>query len=100
MIGVNLDNLETLIKKNNIYLNSFNTNKKRLLNSINDLNNCYEGSSLEFLFMELQKEKNNIETISKVIENYSDILYGVKCSYENQDQNFKIQINRINSNLK
>lgn len=99
MIGVNLDNIDTLIKKNNIYLNSFNSNKKRLLNSINDLNNCYSGSSLEYLFIELSRNKQNIETISKVIENYSNILSSVKNSYESQDQNLKAQLNRIKSHL-
>lgn len=99
MIGINTDNIDTLIKKNNIYLNSFNLNKRKLISSINELDNCYNGSSLEYLFIEPQKEKKNIETISNVIDNYSDILYSVKCGYQNQDQYLKSQTNHMNSNL-
>lgn len=99
MIGINLDNIDILIKKNNIYLNSFNTNKKRLISTINELSSCYSGNSLEYLFIEISREKQNIETISKVIDNYSNILSSVKCSYESQDYNLKNQVNRINSSL-
>ena len=99
MIGVNVDNLDTLIKKNNIYLNSFNSNYKRLVSAINELNSCYSGSSLEYLFTEPMKEIKNIQTISNVIENYSNILSGVKISYQQQDQTFKAQVNHMNSKL-
>ncbi len=99
MIGVNVDNIDSLIKKNNMYLNSFNTSKTKLIETINELDKCYSGTSLEFLFIEPQKEKKNIDTISKMIENYSDILYLVKYSYINQDQHLKSQINHMNSNI-
>lgn len=99
MIGVNLDVLDSLIKKNNNYLNSFNSNSKRLINSINELNNCYSGRDLEYLFYTPVNEIKNIQTISNIIENYSSILYNVKNSYQTQDLNLKNQVNRINSKL-
>lgn len=99
MIGVNVDNLDMLIKKNNLYLNSYNSNSRRLVNSINDLKACYSGSSLECLFKEPTNEIKNIQSISNIIENYCDILHGVKISYQKQDLNLKTQINHINSNL-
>ena len=99
MIGVNIDNLETLIKKNNFYLESYNTNSRRLITAINDLNFCYSGSSLEYLFSEPINEIKNIQTILSIIENYSNILQGVKTSYQQQDQTVKTQINHINSKI-
>ena len=100
MIGINVDNLETLIKKNNLYLNSYSNNSKRLVSAISELNDCYGGSSLEYLFIAQLKQINNIKIISSIIESYSNVLSNVKISYQKQDQNTKIQINRINSNLK
>ena len=97
MIGINVDNINTLIKKNNLYLNSYNSNSKKLVSAINSLNSCYDGSSLEYLFSEPINEIKNIQNISKVIENYSNILTGVKNSYQQQDQTFKVQLNHINS---
>ena len=99
MTGVNVDNLDMLIKKNNLYLNSYNSNSRRLVSAINDLNSCYGGSSLEYLFSEPMNEIKNIQTISNVIENYSNILSGVKVSYQQQDLNLKTQVNHMNSKL-
>ena len=99
MTGVNVDNLDMLIKKNNLYLNSYNSNSRILVSAINDLNSCYGGSSLEYLFSEPMNEIKNIQTISNVIENYSNILSGVKVSYQQQDLNLKTQVNHMNSKL-
>lgn len=99
MIGVNVDNLNTLIKRNNFHLSSIKSNEKRLINAINELDSCYGGSSLEYLFSEPIKEIKNIQTITSVLENYSNILYGVKISYQKQDETFSNQIIHINSNL-
>ena len=99
MIGVNIDNLNTLIKKNNFYFNSYNSNSKKLVNSMNELNECYSGNSLNYLFTGPMNEVKNVQTITKIIKNYSDILYGVKISYEKQDEIFKTQISRMNSKL-
>lgn len=99
MIGVNIDNLDNLIKKNNSYLESFNSNSNRLVDTINDLKSCYNGNSLEYLFSEPMNEIKNIQTISSIIENYSNVLSGVKLSYQQQDSNLKTQIDRINSKL-
>lgn len=99
MNGVNIDKLDMLISKNNMYLNSYNSNSRRLISAINDLKSCYSGNSLQYLFSEPMNEVKNIKTISNVIENYSDILSGIKKSYQRQDQNLKAQINHMNSKL-
>lgn len=99
MIGVNINSLDALIKKNNLYLDSFNDNSNKLINCINELGTCYSGNSLEYLFSEPMDEIKNIKTISNVIESYSITLSGVKASYQKQDLNLKTQINHMNSNL-
>lgn len=99
MIGINIDNLEMIIKKNNLYSQSFNSNSKKLESSISDLNSCYSGNSLQYLFSEPMKAIENLRVISTVVENYSNVLYAVKCSYQKQDETFKNQLNHINSNL-
>lgn len=99
MVGVNIDNINTLIKKNNLYSMSFNSNSKKLVGAINELNNCYSGSSLQYLFKEPMDEIKNIQTISNVIEGYSNVLESVKYSYQQEDFNLKKQANHINSKL-
>ena len=99
MIVINVDNLDTLIKKNNIYNKSVLSNQKKLINSINDLSTCYVGNSLEFLFNEPKREIKNIESISNTIESYSDVLYSVKISYQKQDVHLKNQTSHRSSNL-
>ena len=99
MTGVNVDNLDMLIKKNNLYLDSYNSNSRRLVSAINDLSTCYSGSSLEYLFSEPMNELKNIQTIPSIMENYSNILSGVKMSYQQQDQNLKAQVSHMNSKI-
>ena len=99
MIGVNIDSLNTLIKKSDLILDSLQDNSKKIINCINDLNNCYSGSSLEFLFYEPVKEINNIKTISSVVSSYADVLKSIKTSYLKQDESLKYQVNHINSKL-
>lgn len=100
MVGINVDNLNALIKKNNLYLNSYNSNSKKLVGTINELKSCYAGSSLEYLFSEPINEIKNLQSIPGILGNYSNVLAGVKLSYQQQDQKFQTQINRINQNLK
>lgn len=99
MIGVNLDALNSLIKKNNLYYQSFNDDAKNLIRLFNELNDCYKGESLNFLFNEPKSEVKNIKTIAKVIDNYSDVLTSVKLGYQKQDKAFKSQINQMKTNL-
>lgn len=99
MIGVSLDNLEKIIKKNNANLQSLDSNLKKIKSVIDDLNSCYSGRELEYLFIEPAKQKTNIGKISDIVKNYSDVLYGVECSYKSQDLNLTRQINHINSDI-
>ena len=99
MIGVNIDNLETLRKKNDLYLDSFNNNSKKLISIKNELNSCYSGISLDYLFLEPIGQIGNLTSISNLIESYSNVLVNVKNGYLAQDINLKTQTNRINSEL-
>ena len=95
MVRVNVDNLNALIKKNNLYLSSYNSNSKKLTNAINDLNSCYSGNSLQYLFDGPLKEIKSVQTISKLIGSYSNILLGVKLSYQKQEQRLNTQIKNM-----
>ncbi len=97
MIGVNIDVIDSLIKKNNMYLQAFNTDARKLLGSMNELTQCYSGKSLEYLFREPLNEMIKIQSISKLIQNYSTILSGAKASYQTQDQIVKQQVDHINA---
>ena len=99
MIGVNIDNIDALIKKNNLYFNSLDSNLKTLQSIINDLDNCYSGNNLSYLFSEPINSIKDIQTIPTIIKSYSDVLTQVKLSYQAQDENIKAQINHLNSNL-
>lgn len=100
MIGINIETLESLIKKNNNNLNSYNTDSKRLVDCISELSNCYSGRDLEYLFMEPTNQISSMHTILKVIENYSDILLSVRKGYEQQDLKLQARLNHINSDFK
>ena len=99
MIGINVDNLDSIIKKGNSYLSSVNDKSNKLVNCINDSSNYHGGSSVDYLFDEPVKEIANIQKISRLLESYIDVLSTVKNSYKDQDQNIKIQLNHINSKL-
>lgn len=96
MIGVNLDAIDDLIKKNSLYLDSLNSSVDRLVKTINEFNNCYSGNSIEYLFSTPINEIRNIQKISGIMENYSNVLMEVKKSYQNQVSNIRSQINHIN----
>ena len=94
MNGINIDNLDSLIKKSKAYLNSYSSDSRRLVNAINELRSCYSGASLDYLFKPL-KETSNIESITDVVDSYVDTLQMVKSGYQKQDSIFKSQINNI-----
>ena len=98
MIGINVEYLDALIKKNSVYVTSIKDSQKKLIDSINELDECYSGRDIEQVFLVPKKERTNIKLISKVMENYLDILKDVKLSYETQDLNLKIQTTRIDPN--
>jgi len=97
--GININNLNNLIRKNNFYSDSIAKNKNRLIKNSNQLNFCYDGKCLNYLFSKIIIENNNIEKISNIVESYSDVLNYVKRDYQRQDINAKTQINHIDSKL-
>ena len=97
MIGINIENLDNLIKKNNFNLDSLMLNLKKLQICLDELDSCYNGTSIHFAFDQLLRQKANMKKIPEVIQNYSDILSNVKTSYLQQDINFQNLFNRSNT---
>lgn len=91
--GINIENLNALIRKNNFYVDPIVKNKKALIGIINELNSSYDGKSLDYLFSNIFYEARNIENIPVVVESYSTVLYKIVKDYQNQDLNAKVQIN-------
>ena len=98
MIGVNLDNLDKVIKINNLNYDSLDGNFKQLISSMNDLSNCYSGTSINFVFSEPIRQVDNVKKIKSIVKNYSDVLTDVKISYEKQDEQFQALFKNSNSN--
>lgn len=98
MIGINVDNLDTLIKKHNNCFDEFSDNADNLLDCFNELDDFYDGRSLQFLFYDLSLQKKNISNILSITKSYVDVLSNVKKGYIAQDSNVTKTINNINSN--
>lgn len=99
MIGVNLEILNALIKKNNLYANSFDHNSDKIVELINNFKNDYDGNILEYLFSGPINQVKNIKEISKIINNYSVVLCTVETEYKKKAEVVTTQFNRIVSKL-
>lgn len=99
MIGINVEKLDMLVKKNNFYLDSFKESVKNMNNVLNNLSECYSGKSLSTIFDEIISEKTTLNNSCEIFKNYSDVLNNVKKAYSTQDQSVKTQISNINSKL-
>lgn len=97
MMGVNVDGIDNLIKRSDLYLDSYNSNSAKLLSNLSDLQNCYSGNDLNFLFSEPISETENIKTISGILTNYSSVVSDVKVAYQAQDMNLRVQTNHVDS---
>ena len=97
MIGINIENLNKLIKINSINSESLNKNLVKLADCLNDLNNCYDGMSIRQLFGETSRQDDNFKRIITVIDNYSEVLSSIKTSYEKQDASFQGLFNQANA---
>lgn len=96
MKGIIDENLDTLIKKNNFNADSLSKNLKILTDSIDELDDCYSGNSINFVFMEVAAQKDNIKKISNMVKNYSEVLSNVKIAYHQQDERFHEVLNNTN----
>lgn len=87
MIGIDIDNLDKLIKLNNMSVDEITKYIKNIIFSITELDECYTGKDLDFVFSELMIQRSNINKIPSLISNYSTVLSSVKQSYKMQDDN-------------
>ena len=98
MIGINIENLDKLIKINNLNCSSLDDNINDLLGILNELDDCYSGKDISFIFSSVIEQKSNIRKIPSIVKNYSDILATAKTSYQHQDANVQQLINHVNPN--
>lgn len=93
MIGINLLNFDNFVKK--IYNTTLilEESETDLLNILKDIDNSYNGDSLNSIFELITEQRTNFEHISDVIENYINVLYEVKKSYEVQSFEIASKIN-------
>ena len=96
VIGINVDNLDDLIKKNNFNLESLSSNLKSFKLCLNELDNCYDGNSIHSVFFELLGQGDNLKKIEDVLQNYSEVLKAVKVNYQHQDEELQYLFNHIN----
>lgn len=96
---INFDELDFLLDSGKYDLNMFNSNSIKLMDSIKELNDCYSGNSLSFLFSNPINELKNIGYITEILENYFDVLYKIKHKNEKQEEKLIEQIEHITSNL-
>lgn len=93
MIGINLLNFDNFVKK--IYNTTLilEESETDLLNILKDIDNSYNGDSLNSIFELITEQRTNFEHIYDVIENYINVLYEVKKSYEVQSFEITSKIN-------
>ena len=95
MLGVDVAGIESLVKCDNLYLDSYNSNSARLLSVLYGLQRCYSGNDLDFLFSGPVNENERLKTIEDVLGSYPKALDDVKKSYEAEDVNLKIQVQHM-----
>ena len=99
MIGISIETFDSILTRASDSKDSYNGNSKNLSNTMYDLENCYNGSILNFLFDRPISSLNHLSKIKEVLANNIDILENVKKSYVKQDEIFNQQLNHISSNL-
>ena len=98
MLGLNIDGIGGLVKRDNLYLDSYNSNSARLLSVLYELQRCYSGNDLNFLFSGPVNENEKLKTIENILSSYPKALDDVKKSYEAEDVNLKIQVQHMDFN--
>ena len=99
MIGIDDAILDKLIKINYVHLDSLKNNIKKINESIEEMDDSYNGKDVEFAFIEPVNQKVNLKKIVTVVDNYSNVLTSVKNSYYVEDSNLSTIINRTNSHI-
>ena len=101
MMGVNLYNIDSLVKKCQSYSLELSANLKKMSININALTKVYEGTGINHLFLPITQQLNSINSITGVIDSYSSTLMLVKASYQNQDLYLKTRTkNMVSKNFK
>lgn len=99
MIGIDDAILDKLIKINYVHLDSLKNNIKKINESIEEMDDSYNGKDVEFAFIEPVNQKVNLKKIVTVVDNYSNVLTSVKNSYYVEDSNLSTIVNRTNSQI-
>ena len=99
MIGINVDMLNSIINRTSGSNENFNVDSRNLSNIMANLEDCYNGSVLNFLFSKPSDAIRQLDKIKEVLSNRVDILSDVKKSYIKQNDIFSQQLNHMSSNL-
>lgn len=99
MIGIDDAILDKLIKINYVHLDSLKNNIKKINESIEEMDDSYNGKDVEFAFIEPVNQKANLKKIATIVDNYSNVLTSVKNSYYVEDSNLSTIVNRTNSQI-
>ena len=102
MIGINVENTNSTINKIDSFSLLAVDDTKSMIGCINDLNNNYFGTDIDFLFSDIVNEIEMIKSITSIFNNYSDVLRSVLDAYSSQDVYVKnkYDIVTIEANIK
>ena len=95
MSGIDLTGLDSFIKKNENILSSVNVNSERVVSSLKDLGDCYEGKALDKIFSVLCSQDMKFNSIMPVLDSYLSLLKNVRKNYVLQDISLSQHINKM-----
>lgn len=94
MIGIDLEKMDNLLKKNELYYQSIKEDSVELRASITELVDCYGGKTIDSIFFKALSQVNTIKNIDNYLNSYFTLLKSVKNSYILQDARFGQQLNQ------
>ena len=94
MIGIDVDNLDKLIKLNNLNLEDIQNDIKEILISIGSFDECYSGRDLQNIFESISNQRKNLIKITNTVKSYSTVFSDVMIGYKTQDENVRNIVNQ------
>lgn len=95
MNGIDVFKLDDFIKKNENILSSINTNSDRVVSSLRDLSDCYQGKALNTIFSTLCSQDTTFNSILPVLESYLSLLKSVRKNYVLQDITLSQHVSKL-----
>lgn len=92
MIGVDIERLEMLIKKNDQYLESLKKNIDGMMDALENLSTSCNGSIYNTIINSTLSQADDINKIYSIINSYSETLNCVIFAYQKSDQDISKQL--------